>query len=245
MAKISIDVEYVKSSLEQIGYVISDCIERENNGLNWQIKFSNSGACVTIYDTNIKKNTVVNGKCDDAERKILKNIVDMLKCKEFSVHPLNQEIVGYINSHRETSYYDFKQKWHTDKKESDLLHDILCLSNNTDFKNSFLIIGVCDNGDVIGVNEWRKSNEIYDFLRSKPFAGGHIPEIELIGMYYMYHKIDVLMIKSSKDAPFFLTKQFKDVGTQIYTRVGDTNTPKTETAQYLLIEKLWKRHFEI
>ena len=74
MAKVSIDIEYVKDSLSKIGYVISDCIERENNGTNWQLKFSNSGANVTIYDTNTKKNTVVNGKCEEGEKESLKEI---------------------------------------------------------------------------------------------------------------------------------------------------------------------------
>ena len=43
MSKVSIDIEYIKSKLNDIGYEISDCVERENNGVNWQLKFSNSG----------------------------------------------------------------------------------------------------------------------------------------------------------------------------------------------------------
>ena len=68
MAKISIDIEYIKSCLSNIGYKISDCIEKENNGVNWQIKFSNSGAIVTIYDSNRIGNTVVNGKPAEEEK---------------------------------------------------------------------------------------------------------------------------------------------------------------------------------
>ncbi len=68
MSKISVDIELIKTSLKNIGYEISDCIERENNGKNWQVKFSNSGAIVTIYDSNKTKNTVVNGKVDDCEK---------------------------------------------------------------------------------------------------------------------------------------------------------------------------------
>ena len=55
MSKVSIDIEYIKSKLNDIGYEISDCVERENNGVNWQLKFSNSGAIVTIYDSNRTK----------------------------------------------------------------------------------------------------------------------------------------------------------------------------------------------
>ena len=101
MAKVSIDIEYVKESLSKIGYVISDCIERENNGINWQLKFSNSGASVTIYDTNTKQNSVVNGKCDKEEQESLKAIVDGIKCKEISIDPINEKIVAFINSKKE------------------------------------------------------------------------------------------------------------------------------------------------
>ena len=76
MSKINIDIEYIKNQLQNIGYEVSDCVERENNGLNWQLKFSNSGAVVSIYDSNRPKNTVVNGKPEDGEKERLKWIVD-------------------------------------------------------------------------------------------------------------------------------------------------------------------------
>lgn len=125
MSKISIDIEYIKTSLMNIGYKISDCIERENNGKNFQLKFSNSGAIVTIYDTNNKKNSVVNGKVDDEEKKRLKNIIDELKCKELTIDPINRDIVDLINNKNEKDYYDYKVEYHTNNE--DLLHDILCL----------------------------------------------------------------------------------------------------------------------
>ncbi len=244
MAKVSIDIEYVKDSLSKIGYVISDCIERENNGINWQLKFSNSGASVTIYDTNTKQNSVVNGKCDKAEQESLKAIVDGIKCKEISIDPINEKIVAFINSKKETNIYDFKQEWHSPGKDGDLLHDILCLANNEKNEDAYLIIGVTDDYEVVGVEEWKKSNDIIDFLRSKKFAGGHIPNVELKKVYYKYFKIDVLVINHCRNVPFFLTERYKDVGIQIYTRDGDTNTPKNEMASYVVIEKLWETHFK-
>ena len=243
MSKISIDLGSIKSALTEIGYDISDCIERENNGTNWQLKFHNSGAIVTIYDTNTKKNTVVNGKCDADEKVSLKEIVDGLKCKELSIDPLNHIIVSYVNSKQEACHYDFKQEWHSAGKDADLLHDILCLANNTDNVDAFLIIGVNDAYEVPGVTEWRKSNELFDYLRSKKFAGNRIPDIQLHKLYYKHRKIDVIEIKSSKNVPFFLAEKYRDVGVQIYTRVGDTNTPKNECANYNDVEALWRIHF--
>ena len=125
-----------------------------------------------------------------------------------------------------------------------MLHDILCLANNVENRDAYLIVGVKDNYDVIGVDDWRKSNEIYDFLRGQPFAGGHVPEVELRKMYYKYFKIDVMIIKRSKYVPFFLSEVTRGVGLQVYTRVGDTNTPRNQVADYNDIERLWRRHFE-
>lgn len=244
MAKISIDIEEIKENLGNIGYEISDFIERENNGTNWQIKFYNSGAVVTVYDTNTKKNTVVNGKCEDGESKALKEIVDELKCKELSIDPINATIVSLINSREEKSNYDFKKEWCTKGKDGDLLHDILCLSNNIENVDAYLIVGIADDYEVVGVSEWRKSNEMFDFLRTKKFAGDKMPEIQLHKVYYKYHKIDVLSIKSSKNVPFYLLEKYKDVGIQIYTRIGDTNTPRNEVARYNDVETLWRIHFE-
>lgn len=76
MSKISVDIDYIKNGLESIGYIISDCIERENNGKNRQIKFNNSDAIITIYDSNKRNNTVVNGRPEPTEKEILKEISD-------------------------------------------------------------------------------------------------------------------------------------------------------------------------
>lgn len=247
MAKITIEINKIREGLEQIGYVISDFEERENNGLNWQFKFSNSGSCVTIYDSNNKKNSVVNGKCEEGEKEALKNIVDELKCNELTIDGINKQIVDLINAKKEDYYYDFKAEWYKTDKESkaDFIHDILCLANNIENQNAFLIIGVEDqNYQAIGVEQWKKSNEIFDFLREIKFAGGKTPEIELKKIYYKYKKIDVLMIKASNEVPFFLLEKYNGVfDYNIYTRVGDTNTPKNKNASYSDIEKLWGFHF--
>lgn len=243
MSKISVDIEYIKSNLNNIGYEISDYIERENNGKNWQLKFSNSGAIVNIYDSNKTKNTVVNGKVEECEKNFLKSTVDSLKSKELFIEPLNVEIVNMIRSRKEDYYYDFKQIPHNNME--DLLHDILCLSNNIENRDAYLILGVKDDYSVVGVAYDWKSNNIFDFLRTQQFAGDHIPEIEVKDLYYKHMRIVAIKCKSSKYVPFYLTKRYKGINeNQIYTRLGDTNTPKNESASYSDIEKLWRIHFE-
>lgn len=243
MSKISIDIDNVKTSLINIGYKISDCIERENNGKNWQIKFSNSGAIVTIYDTNEMKNSVVNGKADENEKEQLKKIIDGLKCKELDIDPINKVIVDLINNKDEKDFYDYKMEYY--KNTRDLLHDILCLSNNTNNCDSYLIFGVTDDCEVVGIKDKLKSNDILDFLKTIHFAGDHMPNIEVKNLFYLHFNIGIIICKSSKFVPFFLTERYKGINSyQIYTRVGDTNTPKDSSANYSDIEKLWRIHFE-
>ncbi|MCC8191730.1 MAG: ATP-binding protein, partial [Ruminococcus sp.] len=244
MAKINVDIENIKKSLECIGYIINDCIERENNGKNWQIKFSNSGAIVTIYDSNNTKNSVVNGKPEEGEKEKLKEIVDGLKSGELIINPLNEAIVQLIRSKKEDDYYDFKQIPH--KNNESLLHDILCLSNNTENKDAYLILGVSDNYIVEGVGDDWQSNNIYDFLKSLQFAGEHVPDVTINDLYYTFKRIVVIECKSSKNVPFYLSKKYQGIrANQIYTRVGDTNTPKDQHANYNDVEKLWRIHFNL
>lgn len=245
MAKITIDIEAVKQGLVDIGYAISDCIERDNNGVNWQLKFSNSGAIVTVYDTNTKKNSVVNGKCDGEEQKALKQIVDGLKCKEIQIDPLNTTIVERIRLQHEDFDIDFKREWYSPEKKASMLHDILCLSNNIENKDAYLVIGVDDEYNVVGVTEAIKSNDIIDYMKSKHFAGDHIPWLELKKLYYMYKTVYVIVCKSSKYVPFYLTEREQKVcDHRIYTRVGDTNTPVDKSASYADVERLWRIHFQ-
>ena len=242
MAKISIDIEHIKTGLRDIGYEISDCIQRENNGINWQLKFNNSGAIVTIYDSNKMKNSVVNGKPDDGEKEKLKEIVDGLKCNELVIDPLNSEIVNLIRTRKEDYFYDFKQIPHEDKES--LLHDILCLSNNVENKDAYLILGVDDDYSVVGVDDSIKSNNIFDFLKPLSFDGDKVPEISVFELLYKYKRVVAIKCQRSKNVPFYLTKRYKGINDhQIYNRIGDTNTPKNSQANYSDVEKLWKIHF--
>lgn len=88
------------------------------------------------------------------------------------------------------------------------------------------------------------SNNLFDFLKGKKFAGDHMPDVEVKNLFYLYHDIGVIICKKSKNVPFFLTERYKSVPEhRIFTRVGDTNTPKNSSASYCDIEKLWQIHF--
>ena len=69
--KINVDIEDIKRQLEKIGYNISSCVEKNNNGKLWDINFKNRRAIVKIYDTG---EVVVDGKVNADEKKNLKEI---------------------------------------------------------------------------------------------------------------------------------------------------------------------------
>lgn len=72
---------------------------------------------------------------------------------------LNNKIRSLINLGTEGAYWDFKQEWHSNN--TDLLHDIICMANNLEDCDAYIIIGVTDSGVVCGVPETnRRSSKI-------------------------------------------------------------------------------------
>ena len=41
-----------------------------------------------------------------------------------------EEILELISLKQEGAYWDFKKEWYEEGKQPDLLHDIICMSNN-------------------------------------------------------------------------------------------------------------------
>lgn len=159
---------------------------------------------------------------------------------------LKEEILELIEEKREGTYWDFKQEFH--KNKARLLHDIICLANNIDNRDAYLIFGVSDSGIIIGIesDENRKNQEHFtSFLRGKQFSGGTIPYVILKSWVVQNHEIDVLIIKKSDKVPYYLSEQFRDGKSiisagSIYLRIEDQNTPINSTADPLRTEQLWK-----
>ena len=151
-----------------------------------------------------------------------------------------------ISLKQEGPYWDFKREWYSQDKKADLLHDIICMANNLENRDAYIIIGVDEERDYslmnvkLDVNR-KNTQKIVDFLRDKKFAGGvrpvvYVQEVELFGT-----GIDVIVIKNSYETPFYLIENFQGVmANNIYTRIMDSNTPKNKSADIFHIEYLWK-----
>lgn len=173
------------------------------------------------------------------------------------------EITSLINKKQEGSYWDFKLEWHDSKAE--LLHDIICLANNMENRDAYLIFGVKDKTcEIIGINEDNKENRlntvgVVNFLRDKKFVGDVRPIARVETICIEGKELDILIIENSHYTPFRLSQDFKDkpkksngkdVGktvkaNNVYTRVQDTNTSIDKTADPDKEEKLWRKRFHI
>lgn len=163
---------------------------------------------------------------------------------------LKNEIEELIELRAEGEYWDFKQQWYS--SNVDFLHDIICMANSPANRDCYIIIGIEDKTyNVLGVNDENRKNQqnVIDLLRQKPsWAGGYIPEVYVKTISIEDKEIDVVVVRKSINTPFYLLEDYekdkkKILKGAIYTRKGDTNTPRTETADLHDTELLWKRRF--
>lgn len=150
---------------------------------------------------------------------------------------------------QEGSYWDFKSEWHSNNAE--LLHDIICMSNNIYDKDSYIIIGVEDKTfsikNIKGDLNRKNTQNIVDFLKDKKFAGGIRPTVYV---ETLSNGLDVIIIETSSNVPYYLTENYTYNKTNvkanyIYTRIQDTNTPIDKSADIDKVSLLWRRRFGI
>ena len=160
---------------------------------------------------------------------------------EYREHELEERIESFIMKRCETEQWDFKQEWH--EKIEDLIKDIICFANTVHDKDCFLIFGISDDYQIVGMTKpRRKQADIIDTLNNLHFAGDIVPKIELQTIFLIGKEIDVLIIKNTNLTPIFLKKQYGRMKSGcIYTRIGDKNTPNDSNAEYHEIEMLWKK----
>ena len=168
---------------------------------------------------------------------------------------LKEIILGLLKLGYEGTYWDFKEDY-TDCREDKLI-DIICMANNIDGHQAYLIYGVDDNGNIKGIENTTYSRyttkSVTEFLRSKPFAGGFVPKVAVQTIKIDNHELDIVIIKRSNNTPYYLTEEYSqshDVKKKlyagaIYTRVNDINTPRKQTASFEHTEFLWRKRFGI
>lgn len=164
---------------------------------------------------------------------------------------LNREIAELISLKQEGGYWDFKKQWYDKKAKCDLLHDIICMANNLQNRDAYIIIGVDEEDDyeIVDIHadsNRRNTQNLVDFLKDKKFAGGVRPIVHVEQINMRYGELDVIVIENSHNTPFFLTEQYEGIrANYIYTRVMDSNTSIDRSADINHTEYLWRKRFYI
>ena len=162
---------------------------------------------------------------------------------EYSEHELRKHISYFVMERSKTAHLDFKQEWH--EKMEDLIKDIICFANTVHDKDCFLVFGISDSYQIVGMTKRRrKLSDIINTLNNLHFAGDIVPKVELKTISMDGKDIDVLIIKNTDLTPIYLKKPYGKMKEGcIYTRSGNKNTPNNGNADYNEIEMLWKKRF--
>lgn len=149
------------------------------------------------------------------------------------------EIRSLLELGYEGGYWDFKSDYPDKNKKEDKLHDIICMANNLEDRDAYLIYGANDDGTIKGIQNTEKQGlktaDFIKFLRDKNFAGGFIPDIKLQTIVIDNNELDILIIRRGKHTPYYLQKDYYESSPKeklragaIYTRTADINTPKEQ-----------------
>lgn len=160
-----------------------------------------------------------------------------------------ETIKDLIIKKKEGAWWDFKREYHHNIVK--LLHDILCMANLIYDGDRYIIFGVSNNFEVVGINNNQKQHtqaDILSYLRSVKFANHNIPNIEVDEISISNKRIDVLVIKNKKQKPYYLTDDVTKNGIVVrsgvvYSRFGDTNTPINSCANPSEVQQMWRERY--
>ncbi len=165
-------------------------------------------------------------------------------------------VKGLFSSKREGGYWDFKKDWYDDKGE--LLLDVLCMANNLEDRDAYIIIGVEDSTwSIKGVESDPNRlplRNLSQIISNKKYAA-YAPEVDLQTIYLDGHEVDVIIVHNTLHTPYYLTERFKDrkpadshtakaiEAGKIYVRLNDRKAGIGEITPYWCLEHLWGKHF--
>ena len=162
---------------------------------------------------------------------------------------LKETIENLRSLKQEGGYWDFKRQWYDKDHKQDMLHDIICMANNIENRDAYIIIGIDEENDfsITGVeedNNRRNTQNLVDFLKDKKFAGDIRPTVCVETIEIDDKLIDIIKVCDSLNTPFYLKERFLQLNlNNIYARIQDTNTPVNRSADINIVELLWKKRF--
>ncbi|WP_342389298.1 helix-turn-helix domain-containing protein [Salinicoccus bachuensis] len=168
---------------------------------------------------------------------------------------VDQETIFNLINTPEDEMHDFKQVWYKKSQKPEMVRDIFSFVNTTHHRVCYLIIGVTDQQKVVGVeedpNRMNQQNMI-DFISHLPIANDAIPKVYVQKIKIDGHEIDIIIIPNTRNVPIYLSSKYPQKGQgkplnpgQIFSRIGDVNTPITETTNFYQVQSLWRKQFHL
>ena len=160
---------------------------------------------------------------------------------------LAKTIHELVTRRSEGVYWDFKQIHHSNGFR--LIHDVLCLANAAHDGPRFLVYGVANNYTLHSIDgdAGRKTQaDIAGIFRdnASKFNESRFPTFYLQEVSVQGALLDVLVIEDRPEKPYSLAQSYgKAKAHHVYTRVCDTNTPLTSSAQPHDVERMWRERF--
>ncbi|WP_051910392.1 AlbA family DNA-binding domain-containing protein [Carnobacterium pleistocenium] len=168
---------------------------------------------------------------------------------------INREVVIKLINSPEDDRHDFKQEWYKEGQKSEMVRDIFSFVNTVHNESCYLILGVTDQQTIIGVEEdFNRMNQqnMIDFISHLPIANDAIPKIYVQSIELEGHEIDIIVIPNTNDVPVYLSSKYPRKGQgkpltpgQIFSRIGDVNTPVNETTNFYQVQYLWRKQFHL
>ena len=145
------------------------------------------------------------------------------------------------------NFLDFKEKHHTNMAR--LVHDILCLANSNANSDRYLIFGINNKKEIVGIGasqSRKKQADIMDTLRKIRF--NMMPSLQLYELKLGDKEVDVLHIENTRYKPYILLEKYEcnEISVRagsIYTRDNDSNTPIDSTGTSSQMEAMWRERF--
>ena len=240
-------IELIKNNITNIGYGY-DLEEKQNNGAQWEFKIDGKrNKKITIYHTGKFQTQGAGFSIEEARffSELIKEIIDTGRGKYTSDNLEYVEIIENLRKETaEQNYFDFKVKY--SGKVAKIVEELISLINNTSGRKSYLIFGIDDDANIVGVSKDEKIDEdqFNNAIASLKFGKGHIREaIQFKEVCIRGKVLQIIECLEYEDVPLYLEEDVKTYSIKagrVCTRVGGTKA----TAKYDDIEKLWKLHFE-
>lgn len=164
-----------------------------------------------------------------------------MSVSKFQYYSTKRLVQFFIEQGKEGECWDFKQEWHSEMPT--LVKDIICFANTVHDENCYIIFGVSDDLQLMGMKEARrKQADIIEAISNLHFAGDNYPKISVDTIRYANVDIDVLIIYNTDNTPVYLKKAYGKMREGcIYLRIEDKNTPDNSNADISDIENLWRK----